>query len=161
MSLYEGTNGIQSMDLMGRKMRMREGACLTAFHEEINAFCSANQDHPKLGPSVKMLAQTVHALLDMSRAMVERMGADPLQWASYTYSALTAFGEVTMTWRLLDLARIAFDRSQKKGSKYDFHRGKVLQATYFAETTLPHTRATIHTCLREGREIMDMPNKAF
>jgi hypothetical protein len=161
MSLYEGTNGIQSMDLMGRKMRMREGACLEAFQAEINRFCSANQDHPGLGRSVKMLAQTVAALLDMSRAMVERMGVDPLQWASYTYPALTAFGEVIMTWRLLDLARIAFERAHKKGSKYDFHRGKVLQATFFTETTLPHTRATIHTCLRQGREILDMPDKAF
>jgi hypothetical protein len=33
MSLYEGTNGIQSMDLMGRKMRMREGACLEGLSE--------------------------------------------------------------------------------------------------------------------------------
>jgi len=161
MSLYEGTNGIQSIDLMGRKMRMRDGACLYAFQDEIGAFCRANENHPGLGPSVKMLSQTVEALMDMSRIMADRMSDDPLQWASYTYPALTAFGEVIMAWRLLDLARIAFDRSQKKGSKYDFHRGKVLQATYFAETTLPHTRATIHTCLREGREILDMPDKAF
>ena len=66
-----------------------------------------------------------------------------------------------MVWRLLDLARIAFDRSQKKEGKYDFHRGKVMQATFFADTTLPHTRATIDTCLREGREILEMPDKAF
>ena len=93
--------------------------------------------------------------------MADRMGDDPLQWASYTYPALTAFGEVIMAWRLLDLARIASDRAQKKGSKYDFHRGKVSQATFFAETTLPHTRVTIQTCLRQGREIVDMPDKAF
>ena len=161
MSLYEGTNGIQSMDLMGRKMRMRDGACLKAFENQIGDFCRDNRDHPGLGDSVKSLAQTVEALMAMSSTMVERMNDDPLQWASYTYPALTAFGEVIMVWRLLDLARIAFDRAQKKGPKYDFHRGKVLQATFFAETTLPHTRATIHTCLREGREIVDMPDRAF
>ena len=161
MSLYEGTNGIQSMDLMGRKMRMRDGACLKAFQKEIKAFCSENQNCPGLGASVKELAQTVDDLLDMASIMAGRMSDDPLQWASYTYPALIAFGEVIMAWRLLDLARIAFDRAQKKGSTYDFHRGKVMQATFFAETTLPHTRATIHTCLRQGREIVDMPDKAF
>jgi alkylation response protein AidB-like acyl-CoA dehydrogenase len=161
MSLYEGTNGIQSMDLMGRKMRMRGGACLKAFEDEIGAFVRANENHPGLGQSVTTLAQTIEALLDMSRTMAERISDDPLQWASYTYPALTAFGEVIMAWRLLDLARIAFERAQKKGSKFDFHRGKVLQATFFAETTLPHTRATIHTCLRQGREIVEMPDKAF
>jgi alkylation response protein AidB-like acyl-CoA dehydrogenase len=161
MSLYEGTNGIQAMDLMGRKMRIRDGACLRAFQKEIGAFCSANEAHPGLGQSVKALSQTVEALLDMSRSMADRMATDSLQWASYTYPALTAFGEVIMAWRLLDLAAIAFDRAQKKGAKYDFHRGKVLQATFFAATTLPHTRATIQTCLRQGREIVDMPDRAF
>ncbi len=161
MSLYEGTNGIQAMDLMGRKMRIRDNACLKAFQEEIMAFCSTNEAHPGLGRSVKALSQTAKALLDMSRTMVDRMSNDPLHWASYTYPALTAFGEVIMAWRLLDLARIAFDRAQKKGGKYDFHKGKVLQATFFAETTLPHTRATIDTCLREGREILEMSGKAF
>ena len=161
MSLYEGTNGIQSMDLMGRKMRMRDGACLKAFQEEIDAFCEAHKKHPALGTGITLLAQTAAALFEMSRTMAGRMKDDPLQWASYTYPALIAFGEVIMAWRLLDLARIAFDRAQKKGSRYDFHRGKVWQATFFAETTLPHTRATIHTCLRQGREIVDMPDKAF
>lgn len=161
MSLYEGTNGIQAMDLMGRKMRIRDNACLKAFEKEISTFCSANKAHPQLGHSVNALSQTNEALLDMSRAMAARMSNDPLQWASYTYPALTAFGEVIMVWRLLDLARIAFDRSQKKEGKYDFYRGKVLQATFFADTTLPHTRATIDTCLREGREILEMPAKAF
>ena len=161
MSLYEGTNGIQAMDLMGRKMRIRDGACLSAFQEEISAFCSANEDHPGLGPNVKELSQTIESLLGMSRSMAGRMSDDPLQWASYTFPALTAFGEVIMVWRLLDLARIAFERAQKKGAKYDFHRGKVLQATFFAATTLPHTRATIQTCLRKGREILDIPDKAF
>lgn len=161
MSLYEGTNGIQAMDLMGRKMRIRDNACLKAFEKEISTFCSANKAHPHLGYSVNALSQTNEALLDMSRTMAARMSNDPLQWASYTYPALIAFGEVIMVWRLLDLARIAFERSQKKEGKYDFYRGKVLQATFFAETTLPHTRATIDTCLREGREILEMPDKAF
>jgi 3-(methylthio)propanoyl-CoA dehydrogenase len=49
----------------------------------------------------------------------------------------------------------------KKGRKYDFYRGKVMQATYFVDTTLPHTLATIETCLRTGREVVEIPNNAF
>jgi alkylation response protein AidB-like acyl-CoA dehydrogenase len=161
MSLYEGTNGIQAIDLMGRKMSIRNGACLGAFQMEIDAFCRENQTHPFLGGSVRELSQVVEALLNMTQAMKSLMKEDVLQWASYTYPALMAFGEVIMVWRLLDLARLAHERSQKKGRKYDFHRGKVLQATYFADTTLPHTRATISTCLRQGREIVEMPDRAF
>ncbi|MDL2275572.1 acyl-CoA dehydrogenase, partial [Desulfosarcina sp. OttesenSCG-928-G10] len=49
MSLYEGTNGIQSMDLMGRKLTIRNGGCLAAFKTEIDTFCQTHQEHPELG----------------------------------------------------------------------------------------------------------------
>ena len=42
MSLYEGTNGIQSMDLLGRKMRINNGAPFNAFMTEIEGFCGKN-----------------------------------------------------------------------------------------------------------------------
>jgi len=82
-----------------------------------------------------------------------------LQWASYTYPALTAFGEVIMCWRLLDMAVIAADAMKKKRS--DFFLGKIHQATFFVDITLPHTLASIETCLRPGREIVEMPEAAF
>ena len=49
MSLYEGTNGIQSMDLMGRKMTVAGGAPFRAFTQEIETFCKHNRSHPTLG----------------------------------------------------------------------------------------------------------------
>ena len=88
-----------------------------------------------------------------------RREKDPLQWASYTYPALTAFGEVVMCWRLLDLAVIAAEQSKTK--KSDFLLGKVLQAAFFTDTTLPHTQATIWICLRAGREVVDIPEAGF
>lgn len=161
MSLYEGTNGIQSMDLMGRKMTIRDGACLRAFREEIEAFCQAHREHPALGDRVRALAGVASRLWETSAEMVALRQKDPLQWASYTYPALLAFSDVAMAWRLLDMALIAYEDSLKKGKKYDFHRGKVLQATFFVDTTLPHTLANIETCLRTGREIVDMPDAGF
>jgi 3-(methylthio)propanoyl-CoA dehydrogenase len=159
MSLYEGTNGIQSMDLMGRKMSMRGGACLNAFKKEIEAFCSAHQDHEQLGGHVRSLAGVNRRLFAMAENMRDRMKSDPLQWASYTYPALLAFGEVIMCWRLLDLAVIAVENLKEKTS--DFYLGKVVQATYYADTTLPHALAYIESCLRSGREIVEIPDSAF
>ena len=88
------------------------------------------------------------------------MKSDPLQWASNTYPALTAFGEVTMVWRLLDMAIIAA-RDIEKGRKNHFYLGKIMQATYFTDVTLSHTLATMDNALREGREVVEMPNGAF
>lgn len=161
MSLYEGTNGIQSMDLMGRKMSTRNGAPFRAFKNEIEEFCSKHREHPALGDKIRALAGVSERLWETAEEMKKRMSSDPLQWASYTYPALTAFGEVTMAWRLLDMAVIAYERSQKGGEANDYYRGKVFQATYFVDVTLHHTLATIESCLRHGREIVEIPESAF
>jgi hypothetical protein len=96
----------------------------------------------------------------MARTLADQMKADPLQWASYTYPALLCFGDIAMVWRLLDLAVIAQEQIDAgKGS--DFLSGKILQATYFTGTTLPLTLARMETCLRSGREVVDMPEEAF
>jgi alkylation response protein AidB-like acyl-CoA dehydrogenase len=160
MSLYEGTNGIQSIDLMGRKMRINNGGGFTAFREEIESFIQRNADHPQLGQNVKALGEACAKLTFMADHMRDQVQSDPLQWASNTYPALMAFGEITMIWRLLDMAVIATHAIQKD-KKNKFYTGKILQATYFSDITLPHTLATIENASRSGREVVDMPLGAF
>ncbi len=160
MSLYEGTNGIQAMDLMGRKMTIDEGAPFRAYKSIIETFCSNNRTHPVIGDRVRAVAGVAARLWETAEELSKRMKTDPLQWASYAYPALQAFGEVTMAWSLLDMARAACEASEKSGES-DFYKGKILQATFFVDTTLPHTLANIDTCLRHGREIVDMPEEAF
>ncbi|MFH1154743.1 MAG: acyl-CoA dehydrogenase [Pseudomonadota bacterium] len=161
MSLYEGTNGIQAMDLLGRKMQINGGAPFKAFRKEIENFCSANQDHPGLGERVRAFNQAAGLLWETADALQKRKADDPLQWASYTYPALTAFADIAMVWSLLSMAAVAYPASQQAGKKNDFYRAKVLQATYFADITLPHTLATIGICQRQGREILDIKDHAF
>jgi alkylation response protein AidB-like acyl-CoA dehydrogenase len=160
MSLYEGTNGIQSMDLLGRKMRINNGAPFTAFINEVEGFCKNNGDNPALGGQIRSLSKAVKRLAQVAGEMSNRAESDPLQWASYTYPALLCFGDVTMAWRLLDMALIA-DQAVEKGGKSDFYTGKLMQATYFAGVTLPLTMARLDTCLRNDREIVEMPEDAF
>jgi hypothetical protein len=160
MSLYEGTNGIQSMDLLGRKMGINNGAPYLAFKTEFQKFIDTHKDHPHLGAKVQDLAAALERVDRMAAALNEKMTSDPLQWASNTYPALLALSELTMAWRLLDMGIAAAD-AMDSGKKNDFYLGKVLQASYFVDTTLPHTLATADVCLREGREIIDMPLKGF
>lgn len=161
MSLYEGTNGVQSMDLMGRKMTLRNGAPFLAFKKEIEGFCDKHREHSELGDKVRALKGVTQRLWETADEFQKRKENDPLQWASYTFPALTAFADITMSWVLLDMAVIAYPYTEKKGKKNDFYRGKVLQATYFVDTTLPHTLATIETCQRHGREVVVIQDHAF
>ena len=160
MSLYEGTNGIQSIDLLGRKMRLNGGALFKSYLAEIQSFCRKQAGQPRLGPDIRSLSEVVDRLEVMARTLSEKMKSDPLQWASYTYPALLCFGDITMAWRLLDLAVIAQNLMETQGEN-DFLTGKILQATYFTGTTLPLTLARLETCLRSGREVVEMPEGAF
>jgi hypothetical protein len=160
MSLYEGTNGIQGMDLMGRKMRGRSGGPYRSFQLELQSFLDANKNHPQLGDRVRHLAKVADRLQYVAKVMQQQSSEDTLQWASNTYPALMAFSEAFMVWRLLDMA-IAAQRTMDSGKAGAFYQGKVLQATYYTDTTLPNTFATLDTCLRQGREVVEMPVKAF
>jgi alkylation response protein AidB-like acyl-CoA dehydrogenase len=160
LSLYEGTNGIQSMDLMGRKMRISEGAPFIAFNTEVEKFCEKNIHHSTVGDNVKALQKVSKQLGETALNLKDRMTSDPLQWAACTYPALLCFSEVFMSWRLLDLAIIAHT-TMDEGNKDDFFTGKIMQATYFTDITLPQTSARIGTLLRKGREIAEIPIGAF
>ena len=160
MSLYEGTNGVQSMDLLGRKMRINDGAPFKTFMAEIEKFIEKNMDHSILGKDVLSLSKAAGRLGEVAREMSEKSGTDPLQWASYTYPALICFGDITMSWRLLDMAIIA-QQAMDEGKNNEFYTGKLMQATYFTGVTLPLTMARLDTCIRKGREIVDMPEGAF
>jgi hypothetical protein len=160
MSLYEGTNGIQAIDLMGRKMRIRQGAPFKAFMSELLDFCRNNEDHTLFGNQVQALARVAEKMADVSKAMLHRADSDPLQWASYTYPALICFGDLMAVWRLLDMGIIAHRRVENEGEN-DFFVGKIKQASYFADITLPMVLSRMETCLREGREIVEMPVDAF
>jgi hypothetical protein len=160
MSLYEGTNGIQSTDLMGRKMNMNGGAAFEAFMTEIEEFCRKNADHGILGKEIKALSAAGKRLRDVATTMGKQSKSDPLQWASNTYPALMCFGDMMAGWCLLDIAIIA-QKTLDKGNESDFHKGKILQAKYFTGAVLPLTVARLETCLREGREIVEIPDEAF
>ncbi|MCF8112097.1 MAG: acyl-CoA dehydrogenase [Desulfobacteraceae bacterium] len=161
MSLYEGTNGIQAVDLMGRKMRINEGAMFEAFCREITSFLEKNRDHEGLGRYVGDLENAYARVREMAEEMRARNESDRIQWASYSYPALICFAELIMVWRLLDMALISYDRAGKKGRKNDFYRGKVAQATFYADITLPHVIERAMTCLRDGREIVEIPDAGF
>ena len=156
-SVYEGTSGIQSLDLMGRKMTANGGVAFEAFMKEINGFCDKYRINAELGDKVRMLSDVAKRMEEVVGEMNVRKAENPLQWASSTYHALWCFAEIAMGWRLLDMAFKALGKASKK----QFYKAKILQASYFCDETLPLTMIRMERCLSSGREVLDMPKNAF
>jgi len=160
LSIYEGTNGIQSMDLMGRKLIVGGGAPFKAFMSELQSFCAKTAAHPTLGGQARAFAKAVEGLNELANTMRSLVQSDPLQWASKTYLGLLCFADAAMVWRLLDLAVIAQEKIDA-GEKSDFYAGKVMQARFFADVTLPALNSRLEMCTNLSRDVVDIPESAF
>jgi alkylation response protein AidB-like acyl-CoA dehydrogenase len=164
-SIYEGTNHIQAMDLVGRKLMQRGGANVQAFTKDISTFIAANKDHASLKDSVAVLAQAIEALTATGGKFLQWFGGGKIELVpSVANRFLEMMSETTLGWLLLDQAVIAEAASAKLAADHPdraFYTGKKFSAQYFALNVLPGVVAKAQMIAREDRSAIDIPVEAF
>jgi hypothetical protein len=176
-SIYEGTNGIQAMDLLGRKLGMRKGATFLDFITEIKKTVSRAEEIPELAN----LAARVSAAADELAETAVRMGKTALSPAFKTafaaaYPFLEAMGDIIMAWMLLWRATVAVPALKKivkdlegearkkkisKNKNAAFYDGQVKTAAYFIDSLLPITLGKLNAITGEDHTITDMDERSF
>ncbi len=165
-SIYEGTNHIQAMDLVGRKLGQSGGANLQAFLSDVASFVKANEKHPALGPLVKELEGAHEALAGSAMRLLSwfhqgKMAMVPLAANRF----LEMMSTVAVSWLLLEGAKIAGEQLEKlpasEANERAFYEGKRQAAFYYARTVLPHVRYDAELLGREDTSALDIPNEAF
>jgi hypothetical protein len=167
-SIYEGTNHIQSMDLVGRKLGQNGGANLQAFLGDIGKFIAENASHPALGPSVKELQAAHEAVAGMAMRMLGWFQMGQMQMVPLVSTRfLEMMSELAVGWLLLEGARIAIEKTKalpegEEGAKdRAFYAGKTLAAKYFAMNVLPSVKAKADILGREDTSALDIADTAF
>jgi hypothetical protein len=142
-SIYEGTNHIQAMDLVGRKMGQAGGAHFQQFMGDVGAFIEAHREHATYGAEVKLLAGAQEGLMSAAMALLG-WSQDPQKAALIPLSAnrfLQMMSEVAVGWLLLDAAIIG-EKAKAKLSDTDpdraFYEGKKWSALWYARNVLPN-----------------------
>jgi Acyl-CoA dehydrogenase, C-terminal domain/Acetyl-CoA dehydrogenase C-terminal like len=164
-SIYEGTNHIQAMDLVGRKLGQAGGANLQAFLGDIAKFVAANSAHPVLGASVKKLSAAQEAVGGSAMRLLMwfqsgNVGLVPLAANRF----LEMMSELTVGWLLLEGAVIA---DQKKAGVADghpdkfFYAGKVQAAIYYALNVLPTVAHKAELMGSEDKSAVEMSAESF
>jgi alkylation response protein AidB-like acyl-CoA dehydrogenase len=167
-SIYEGTNHIQAMDLVGRKLGQAGGANLQAFLGDVAAFASKHAQHPALGPEVKRLGAAQQALGGAAMKLLGwfqsgQMAMVPLNANRF----LAMMSELAVAWLLLDGAVIAHEALGREDAKqgpapdHAFYTGKIAAAKYFARTELPNVEASAKLMGEEDQSALDIPESAF
>ncbi len=167
-SIYEGTNHIQAMDLVGRKLPQNGGANLQAFLGDIAKFIADQEKSERLGPLVKDLAQAHEAVAGTSMRLLSWFQSGRMQLVPLAANrVLEMMSELCCAWLLLDGARVALEATAKLppgeagAADRAFYEGKVLSAAYYVKNVLPHAKLTAEILGREDTSALDMPVAGF
>jgi alkylation response protein AidB-like acyl-CoA dehydrogenase len=158
--IYEGTNGVQALDLVGRKLAANGGRAVMSFFAEIDAFVAQHEKDEGLKPFVEGLADAKAKLQEGTLWLMQNglMNPDNAGAASTDYLHLFGLTALSYMWALIAKtcqAKIA------AGDKDPFHETKVVLGRYYMQRILPDAQAHLAK-LTSGSELtMALPAEAF
>ncbi|MBU1169415.1 MAG: acyl-CoA dehydrogenase [Proteobacteria bacterium] len=160
--LYEGTNGIQAMDLLGRKLGMKKGKPVMDLMMEIRKTI----DQAKSNDALKDLGLDLEGALEKFGEVSMHMGrtamsAQVMSAFAFAHPFLEVTGDVVMAWMLLWRALIASQKVESKKKDRVFYIGQMKSAEFFIESILPITLGKMNAILKTSQAAVDIPEEAF
>ncbi|MBW2682527.1 MAG: acyl-CoA dehydrogenase [Deltaproteobacteria bacterium] len=140
--IYEGTNGIQAMDLLGRKLGMKNGQLFMDLIGEIKITIAAAKEIETIKPLAEKLDQVTDKMGEVGMQMAKTAkSADVKKAFAHACPFMDIVGDVTMAWMLLWRATLASQKLEKGGKKKDkpFYEGQLKSAEFFIRSVLPVT----------------------
>ena len=165
-SIYEGTNHIQAMDLVGRKLGQSGGSNFSAFISDISAFVEKNKANPVYGKVVEQLGGASEAVMQVAMGMMgwsqvpEKTQLVPLMANRF----LKMMSELAVGWLLLDGAIIAEGKLAKlpeTDPDRAFYEGKRYSALWYGRNILPEVEMSAKVCVLEDASPIDIADAAF
>ena len=163
--IHEGTEGIQAMDLLGRKVPAKGMAGYQILAKEIHKTLSACTGNDTLQPLVEGLRDALNQLNGVSENLLLQMSADADRGLANASLYLDVFGRVVVSWIWLRQAAIAQEKltgdANLPREDMDFYRGKLQAARFYIEWELPEITPQI-SLLESGNSVtFDMQGDWF
>jgi alkylation response protein AidB-like acyl-CoA dehydrogenase len=164
-SIYEGTNHIQAMDLVGRKLGQAGGANLQAFAADVAKFVAEQSGHATLGNDIKRLGKAQEALMGAAMQLLTWSQTGHLDRVPLNANRfLEMMAETAVAWLLLDGARIAEDKLKGVAADHPdhaFYTGKIAAAKYYARNILPDVEDKARMMADADTTALEIPDAAF
>jgi alkylation response protein AidB-like acyl-CoA dehydrogenase len=160
--IYEGANGIQALDLVGRKLAMNGGRAVQAFFKEVGDFCEENRADDKMAPFTKALKKGLNDLQAATMWLMQNAMAKPdnAGAASNDYMHLTGLVALGYMWGLMaKTAQAALAAGTGDGAS--FYENKLVTARYFMERVMPESAAHLARISSGADTMMALPAEAF
>ena len=181
-SIYEGANGIQALDLVGRKMGLKKGMYFMSLLGEMNAAVAKYQGKEALKDLAGDVGRAANTLAETAMYFAESSKAGKFMIpVSNAYPFLMLMGKVVMAWLLLWEAGVAREKLDeiaagkgihpsdmqslnllaKENADAAFYIGKVAAARYFIKHVLPEVDAAAKAVKSEDLSMIDIPEESF
>jgi len=162
--IYEGTNGIQAMDLLGRKLGLNQGKPIMDLMGEIQGVIARAQEFEQLKPLSAKLNSALNRLAEVAMHLgASAMSPQVLTAFAFAHPFLEASGDVVMAWMLLWRATIAAAQLNNNAKKKDekFYEGQIKSAEYFVHNVLPITLGKMDAIMGNCAAAVDISEDSF
>lgn len=162
--IYEGTNGIQAMDLLGRKLGMNEGRPIMDLLGEIQKIIAQAKENPAIAELGGKLEEALNKLGEVAMHMgTTAMSPKMLDAFAFAYPFMEVAGDVVTAWMLLWRAVIAARNLDSGAKKKDvaFYEGQVKSADFFIGVMLPQTRGKMNAILAGNDAVNAISEDSF
>jgi len=159
--IYEGTNGIQAMDLVGRKLPKDGGRAIRAFLELVGrdiGEAKAAGDPAGVGAALEApLADLQAATMWLAQHGMQ----DPNNAGAGAYSYMDLMGLVTLGWMWLKMAAVSSKALEEGSEDRQFHEAKLATARFYAQRELPESPAHRRKVEAGAEAVMAIPEEVF
>ncbi|WP_019029412.1 acyl-CoA dehydrogenase C-terminal domain-containing protein [Colwellia piezophila] len=151
--LYEGTTGIQALDLLARKILGSKGKILKAFGSEVTKFCLENAENDAMQEFIQPIMSFGGDWQKMTEKVGERAMKNPDEIGAASVDYLMYSGYLTLAYFWAKMAKVAQDKLEEGSDEEAFYQAKIKTARFYFQRILP--RAKGHAaCVENGGESM-------
>jgi alkylation response protein AidB-like acyl-CoA dehydrogenase len=158
--IYEGTNGVQALDLVGRKLAAEGGRGVMSFFAELDAFVEANEADANLKPFTEGLAKAKAELQEATMWLMQNGLANPDNAGAASSNYLQLFGLTALAYMWSLMAKTALEKTAG-GATDPIYATKVTVGRYYIERILPETSSHLAKVKTGAELMMALPADAF
>jgi alkylation response protein AidB-like acyl-CoA dehydrogenase len=159
--IYEGANGIQSLDLVGRKLAQDGGKHVMAFFEMIKGFIKENQDDDRMKPFTDALKSGSKDLQAAAMYFMQNGMKNPNNALSGSYDFMHLMGHVCLGFMWARMAKAAFAAQDAGRGDADFLANKIATGRYYMARQLPATAMHLARIESGADSVMALAPEAF
>lgn len=149
--IYEGTNGIQALDLVRRKLFINDGRLPKRFFSMLDGYIAENGDNEALAEFINPLRDANSLLQDLTSWLVAESQGNPDELGAAATDYLRIFALTTLAWLWARMARVALEKQPSDSS--GFYQTKLNTARFFMGRLLPQIQG-LNIGIRSGSELM-------